>query len=79
MALGTLYRYFSSKEHLYAAVLHEWAAFDRVRRVRTARLTPEERLRRRAHAVVRAFQKQPQFFKAHVLLQTSADPNAWQN
>lgn len=25
VALGTLYRYFSSKEHVYAAVLMEWA------------------------------------------------------
>lgn len=78
VALGTLYRYFSSKEHLYAAVLHEWAAFDRVRRARKDQFTTEERVRRRAHAVVRAFQKQPQFFKVHVLLQTSADPNARQ-
>lgn len=25
VALGTLYRYFSSKEHLYAYVVHDWA------------------------------------------------------
>lgn len=76
VALGTLYRYFSSKEHLYAAVLQEWAAFGRARGPRRARLTPEERVRLRLHAVVRAFERQPQFFKVHVLLQTSADPNA---
>lgn len=76
VALGTLYRYFSSKEHLYAAVLQEWAAFDRTRRGLPASATPEERLRHRIRAVIRAFERQPQFFKVYVLLQTSGDPKA---
>ena len=76
VALGTLYRYFSSKEHLYAAVLQEWAAFERPRRPRAANLTPQERARQRIHSIIRAFERQPQFYKVHVLLQTSADPNA---
>ncbi len=75
VALGTLYRYFSSKEHLYAAVLVEWAAFSRVRRARQP-ATAEERLRQRVAAVVRAFERRPQFFKVYVLLQTSTDPKA---
>ena len=74
VALGTLYRYFSSKEHLYAAVLQEWAAFGR--RSRRSQRTPEARVRARVHAVIRAFEHQPQFFKVHVLLQASSDPNA---
>jgi AcrR family transcriptional regulator len=76
VALGTLYRYFSSKEHLYAAVLQEWAAFGRTRGPRAAATTPEERIRRRAHAIIRAIERQPQFFKVYVLLQTSGDVNA---
>lgn len=76
VALGTLYRYFSSKEHLYAAVLLEWAAFGRTPRTRPAAVTAEERLRRRIGAVIRAFERQPQFFKVYVLLQTSVDPKA---
>jgi AcrR family transcriptional regulator len=76
VALGTLYRYFSSKEHLYAAVLHEWAAFGRARESRRSQRLPEARARLRVHAVIRAFERQPQFFKVHVLLQASADPNA---
>jgi TetR/AcrR family transcriptional regulator, cholesterol catabolism regulator len=75
VALGTLYRYFSSKEHLYAAVLQEWAAFGRARASRPPS-DPVERVRRRVHAVIRALQKQPQFFKVHVLLQASGDANA---
>src|SRR4051794_21765827 len=76
VALGTLYRYFSSKEHLYAAVLQEWAAFERPRRGRAANLAPPERARQRVHSIIRAFERRPQFYKVHVLLQTSADPNA---
>ena len=76
VALGTLYRYFSSKEHLYAAVLQEWAAFGRASRARAATLTPEERLRKRINGVIRAFERQPQIFKVYVLLQTSVDPKA---
>jgi AcrR family transcriptional regulator len=77
VALGTLYRYFSSKEHLYAAVLQEWAAFGRPRAVRGPQAAqPAERIRRRTHAVIRAIERQPQFFKVYVLLQTSTDPNA---
>ena len=75
VALGTLYRYFSSKEHLYAAVLQEWAAFGRPR-VTRAGSAGAERIRRRTHAVIRAIERQPQFFKVYVLLQTSTDPNA---
>lgn len=75
VALGTLYRYFSSKEHLYAAVLLEWSAFGAPRRARAAG-TPAERVRRRTHAIVRAIERQPQFFKVYVLLRTSADANA---
>ena len=75
VALGTLYRYFSSKEHLYAAVLREWAAFGRPRLSRPRSAAPE-RVRRRVHTVIRALQREPQFFKVYVLLQTSADANA---
>jgi AcrR family transcriptional regulator len=79
VALGTLYRYFSSKEHLYAAVLQEWAAFGRPRGTRGPQSAePAERIRRRTHAVIRAIERQPQFFKVYVLLQTSTDPNARQ-
>jgi TetR/AcrR family transcriptional regulator, cholesterol catabolism regulator len=73
VALGTLYRYFSSKEHLYAAVLREWAAFGRPAR---SGPVPAERVRRRVHTVIRALQREPQFFKVYVLLQASGDANA---
>ena len=75
VALGTLYRYFSSKEHLYAAVLQEWAAGGLTKEAKPRRNSVEQNLRNRMHGVIRAFERQPQFYKVHVLLQSSADPN----
>ncbi|WP_205752464.1 TetR/AcrR family transcriptional regulator [Cryptosporangium phraense] len=68
VALGTLYRCFSSKEHLYAAVLLDWLT--------DVGRAPAAGVRARAHAVIAACQRRPQFYKAHVALQSSADPNA---
>jgi len=78
VALGTLYRYFTSKEHLYAAVLLEWAnAFSlRSQRQDAAADTDEARLRLRLHRVIRAFEKYPQFLRAEIQLESSNDDNA---
>ncbi|WP_019926969.1 TetR/AcrR family transcriptional regulator [Nocardia sp. BMG111209] len=77
VALGTLYRYFSSKEHLYAAVLQSWAepasrSFD----ARSAGLDPVERIRVRMRRVIRAFERQPRLYKVQVSLQGTTDPQA---
>jgi AcrR family transcriptional regulator len=76
VALGTLYRYFSSKEHLYAAVLLEWSALGRTAQRRPKRGSAERHLRSRIRGVITAFERQPQFYKVQVLLQSSTDPNA---
>jgi AcrR family transcriptional regulator len=75
VALGTLYRYFSSKEHLYAAVLEMWAAGGLTKESKPGRRSAEQNLRTRMRGVIKAFERQPQFYKVHVLLQSSADPN----
>ncbi|HEY7134760.1 MAG TPA: TetR family transcriptional regulator [Acidimicrobiia bacterium] len=78
VALGTLYRYFTSKEHLYAAVLLEWAktfAFASERDDARAE-SDEARVRRRLHRAVRAFERRPQFLRAEILLESSNDDNA---
>ena len=76
-ALGTVYRYFSSKEHLYAAVLHAWGAgFGKTTRNGEFEHDPLRRLEVRMRSVLAAFEKRPQFFRALVLLLTSNDPNA---
>jgi AcrR family transcriptional regulator len=73
VALGTLYRYFSSKEHLYAVALQDWLTGIRVDRpVPGAR--PEDRIRARVRAVISAFERQPRYFKLNVLLYGSTEP-----
>jgi len=79
IALGTLYRHFSSKEHLYATVLLEWAALGRSQAGaggRGAAGPGTDRLRDRIHGVITAYERQPQFYRVQVLLRASPDRNA---
>jgi AcrR family transcriptional regulator len=90
VALATIYRYFSSKEHLYAAALLEWAADfpapARAPRAETATGTrtgahtgdgtDEARLRALMRRAVRAFERYPQMMRAEIVLENSSDPNA---
>ncbi len=78
VALGTLYHYFSSKEHLFAEVLVKWAATLRTsitRRPLVGR-TPHEKLVEALHRSVRAFERQPQLARLVASLQLSTDPLA---
>jgi AcrR family transcriptional regulator len=78
VALATIYRYFTSKEHLYAAALLEWAA-DFPRRPRPAPAGPDDdeaRLRALMRRAVRAFERHPQMMRALIVLESSNDPNA---
>ncbi|MER5181648.1 TetR/AcrR family transcriptional regulator [Streptomyces sp. NPDC002896] len=80
VALGTLYRYFGSKEHLYSAVLLDWispeggASAGRIRVVGTKSAT--ERVRRRVHGTIAAFEQHPQYFKVLTLLTQTTDSQA---
>lgn len=77
VALGTLYRYFSSKEHVYAAVLQEWA--QPVFGSGPVDTRPVEvRIRAKVRSVLASFERRPGFFKVCQLLQNSTDPNAQQ-
>ncbi|MCB0927001.1 MAG: TetR family transcriptional regulator [Mycolicibacterium insubricum] len=76
VALGTLYRYFSSKEHVYAAVLTAWA-----KPVLTASEPTgdaEQRVRDKVRGIIASFERRPAFFKVCMLLQNSTDHNAAQ-
>ncbi|MFD0855689.1 TetR/AcrR family transcriptional regulator, partial [Actinomadura adrarensis] len=73
VALGTLYRYFSSKEHLYAVALDQWLANISVDKPFPGQ-HPDERIRARVHAVIRAFEQRPQYFKLNVQLYGSKSP-----
>jgi AcrR family transcriptional regulator len=78
VALATIYRYFTSKEHLYAAVLLDWAADYPTRgRANGGRHdTAEARMRALMRRAVRAFERYPQMMRALVVLEQSSDPNA---
>jgi AcrR family transcriptional regulator len=78
VALATIYRYFTSKEHLYAAALVEWSAdFPTLGRAgRPSGGTPEDRLRALMRRAVRAFERYPQMMRAEIMLESSHDANA---
>ena len=77
VALATVYRYFSSKEHLLAAALEDWQK-RLTRRITTAARTPDQDpttgildYLRRAQ---RAFHRNPEMTALMVQMMTSADP-----
>lgn len=77
VALGTLYRYFSSKEHLYAAVLLHWLAPDgTVESYGPDGASVVERVRVYMRTVIAAFHRRPQFFRVMMLLLNAPDPEA---
>ncbi len=78
VALGTVYRYFGSKEHLFAAVLVQWtlALEQRVQRGPVRGDNPADRLRDMMRRVLSSFERWPQFFAVVSLLETTTDPHA---
>lgn len=76
VALGTLYRYFPSKEQLFANVLLEWSTtFEHaVRRRRGTAATPSTRLVAVLRSAARAFERHPNFFRLIVVLEGAAVP-----
>ena len=77
VALATVYRYFTSKEHLYAAALLQWSTRSPAREhSKRAGSSDEERLRALMRRAVRAFERYPQMMRAEIVLENSSDPNA---
>jgi AcrR family transcriptional regulator len=78
VALGTLYRYFSSKEHLFAAVLHKWAdrLDERVNRRPLRGGTNTARMIELFTRSARSFELAPHFFETWRAVATSTDPHA---
>jgi AcrR family transcriptional regulator len=78
VALGTVYHYFASKEHLFGEVLVQWAG------TLPATLTrrpvrahdPASRLEDLLHRSVRAFERKPQLARLIYRLEASDDPFA---
>ena len=78
VALGTIYRYFSSKDHVAAAALLDWArSLDAGRAgARVVGATMTDRLVAILRRAVRAYQRQPAFARLVILAATSTDPFA---
>jgi AcrR family transcriptional regulator len=77
VALGTLYRYFPSKERLFATALIRWAqTFEQSyqRSIRSAESDPVARLRRTLGVALKGFERDPRFFGLMIVLQSSDDP-----
>ncbi len=78
VALGTVYRYFTSKEHLFAAVLVRWGAAlrTRVHRAPLGSTDTDGQLRELYLRAIAAFERRPQFFRTLVVIENTTDPNA---
>ncbi|WP_407911209.1 TetR family transcriptional regulator [Kitasatospora sp. NE20-6] len=80
VALGTTYRYFSSKDHLLAAAIAEWhrsLLTDLVAEtVRRAGPSASERMVRFVRHGMRAYQRQPELARLRVAVAASTDPFA---
>jgi len=78
VALGTMYQYFSSKDHLFAEALVYWGEMlpSNVRGRPLRSDDPAQRLTEVLHRAVRAFQQQPNLAKLVTALAVSADPFA---
>ncbi len=78
VALGTVYRYFASKEHLFAAVLLMWSEGLRFN-LATSPLrgtTLPEQLADVYERVIDAFERRPQFFRVMTDMETTTDTYA---
>jgi AcrR family transcriptional regulator len=80
VALGTVYNYFSSKEHLFAEVLIAWAATlaPNISRNPLRGRSDAARLTEVLQRSVRAFERQPQLARLVATLETTADTYASQ-
>lgn len=76
VALGTLYRYFNSKDHLFACALRSWSSSfgDRLRLSPTG--STVDRVRAVYRRAARAFERQPRVYRVIMQVQSSADPHA---
>jgi AcrR family transcriptional regulator len=78
VALGTLYRYFNSKDHLFACALHSWSTrFGEHLDLAPAGATAD-RVKAIYRRAARAFDRQPRVYDVLMQVQSSKDPHAAQ-
>jgi TetR/AcrR family transcriptional regulator, cholesterol catabolism regulator len=76
VALGTLYRYFSSKDHLMTCALLEWSSSFAERVEQAGVSTSVQRVKAVYGRAARAFEHEPRVFDALIQLQAGRDPQA---
>ena len=78
VALGTIYRYFSSKDHLMAAALVEWTRGleQRLRTRPTPSGSPADQLIAIIRLALRAYQRYPSFARLLIFVANSSDAYA---
>jgi AcrR family transcriptional regulator len=77
VALGTLYRYFASKEHLYAAVMLLWVdSYKRGLQRTTLPDAPGDALKELLRRAIAAFVAKPQFLRVEIVMEGSNDVHA---
>ena len=80
VAIGTVYRYFASKEHLFTAVLLAWsgALQARIHEHPLQAETPGARLNELLSKVLSAFEHRPQFLRMLMVVESTRDQHARQ-
>jgi AcrR family transcriptional regulator len=73
VALGTLYRYFTSKDHLFACALLEWGSGFGDRLDRASGAPTVDRVKEVYRRAARAFEREPRVFDVLQQLQASRD------
>ncbi len=76
VALGTLYRYFNSKDHLFACALLSWSQGFGDHLERTASGPTVDQVRAIYRRAVRAFERQPRVYGVLIQVMSSRDPYA---
>jgi AcrR family transcriptional regulator len=77
-AVGTVYRYFVSKEHLFAAVLLDWSQglARNILKKPVEKTTPDAQLNELLGRVLSAFERKPQFLRLLIVIEVTDDPYA---
>jgi AcrR family transcriptional regulator len=78
VALGTLYRYFNSKDHLFACALQSWSASFGEHLELAPTGPTEDRVKAIYRRAARAFERQPRVYGVMIQIQGSKDAHAVQ-
>ncbi len=76
VALGTLYRYFNSKDHLFACALLAWSQSFGDHIAFSTEGPTVERVKAVYHLAARAFERQPRVYGVTMQIQSSPDAHA---